>query len=269
MSGWILKHRKILSHWLYPAVQGRKFTEYEAWDDLLFKASFEAKKEYFNGVLFDIAVGECIVSTNKLSERWKWTRRKTEKFLKLLESEKMISRSKFDEKNLKSSTRLIVTNYKDLQLKTLIKSTTDDTSNDTTDDTLLNNIKNIKKLSSVKKNKPPYEEIKNLYNSVCTDLSQIVALGDKREKLINKAWQNVADIEQWKTIFEQANQARWNFEPPKDRPTFNQIFEKDRYLAYLEQAKTSKNEYSKPDFSKYAHLTKDKLEFSLLEASQL
>lgn len=266
MQGWILKHRKILLHWIHPAVQGRKFTDYEAWDDLLFKASFEAKKEYYNGSLFDIAVGECIVSTNKLAERWKWTRRKVEKFLKLLESEQMISRSKFDGKNLKSSTRLIITNYEDLQLKTLTKSTTDSTINDTKDGTLLNNIKNKNKLSSAKKDKALYEQIKDLYNSVCSDLSQITTLGDKREKLINKAWQYVSDIEQWKIIFEQANNVRWDFEPPKDRPSFNQIFEKDRYLNYLEQSMV--NEQAQTDCDKYAHLTVQRLDFDLQGVEQ-
>lgn len=258
MQGWILKHRKILSHWIHPAQQGRKFTEYEAWDDLLFKASFEAKKEYYNGVLFDIAVGECIISANKLAERWKWTRRKVEKFLKLLESEQMVSRSKFDEKNFKSSTRLTITKYEDLQLKTLTKSTTDSTSNDTTDGTLLNNINNINKSSSVKKDKPPYEEIKNLYNSVCSDLQRITALGDKRIKLIDKAWKTIADIDKWQAIFEQANKERWNFAPPQDRPNFNQIFEKDRYLDYLEQSETAI-----PISAEDASLTKQRLEYTL------
>lgn len=267
MQGWILKHRKILNHWLHPAQQGRKFTDYEAWDDLLFKASFEAKKEYYNGSLFDIAVGECIVSTNKLAARWKWTRRKAEKFLKLLESEQMISRSKFDEKNLKSSTRLIIINYKDLQLKTLAKSATNSTSNDTTDDTLLNNIKNTNKLSSTKKSEPPLEQIKELYNATCSDLPKISTLGSKRGKLIDKAWQYISTIEQWEIIFKQANQVRWDFEPPKDRPSFNQIFEKDRYLNYLEQAETNKKEQPKADFSKYADLTIDRLEFSLQGAN--
>ena len=266
MSGWILKHRKILSHWLYPTQQGRAFTSYEAWDDLLFKASFEAKKEYYNGSLFDIAVGECIVSTNKLAEHWKWTRRKTEKFLKLLESEQMISRSKFDEKNFKSSTRLIVTNYEDLQLKTLTKSTTDSTSNDTTDSTLLNNIKNINKLSSVKKNKPPYEEIKDLYNSICSDLAKITTIGDKREKLIDKAWKMFPDIEQWKIIFAHANTIKWNLEPPNDKPNFNQIFEKSRYIECLEQA-AIKNE-SQTKYKKYSHLTVQNEEYSLEKAAQ-
>ena len=264
MSGWILMHRKILEHWLHPAQQGRPFTDYEAWDDLLFKASFEAKKEYFNGSLIDISIGECIVSTNKLADRWKWTRRKTEKFLKILESEGMISRSKFDDKNLKSSTRLIVTNYEDLQLKSPTKSTTNNASNDTTDSTQLNNVKNLNKLSSAQENKPPYDKIKELYNLVCFDLPQITTFGDKRKKMINNAWKNVSDIEQWKIIFEQANKVRWDFEPPKDRPNFNQIFEKDRYINYLEQG-TEENK-SQASYDKYAHLTEQRINFDLPEA---
>jgi len=100
--------------------------------------------------------------------------------------------------------------------------------------------KNKQQKNKANKTKPPYKEIKDLYNNICSDLSKITTLGDKREKLINKAWKEFPDIENWKVIFKFANTKRWNLTPPNDKPNFNQIFEKDRYIEYFEQGQKSK-----------------------------
>ena len=91
MDGWISLYRKIQDHWLWK--QKRKFSQFEAWISLLFKASHKSRQIMVDGKLTDIKVGELITSEVKLSEEWGWNRSTVRRFLRTLESQKMIHRS--------------------------------------------------------------------------------------------------------------------------------------------------------------------------------
>jgi len=117
MSGYISIYRQIEDNFLHPLKQDRKFTSYEAWIDLISKAYFRDTKKLIQGKIILIKRGCFDTSTLQLSERWKWHRNTTEKFLKLLEKEQMITRTKINSKNQKSCTILKINKYEEFQNK--------------------------------------------------------------------------------------------------------------------------------------------------------
>ena len=88
--GWIKLHRKLQECWIWRI--DKAFDERSAWIDLLLSANHKDVKLSFNGELILVKRGQFITSVRKLSEKWKWNKDKTLKFLRLLESDKMIKR---------------------------------------------------------------------------------------------------------------------------------------------------------------------------------
>ena len=89
MAGWISLNRSIQNHWIYE--EDRTFSKYEAWLDLLFMVNHKDKKTPIGNQLIDVKRGQRITSIKKLSEHWSWSRSKVNSFLKLLESDEMIT----------------------------------------------------------------------------------------------------------------------------------------------------------------------------------
>ncbi len=87
-QGWIKLHRCICNN---PIWTEEKFNRGSAWVDLILMANHEDKKVLFDGGLIECKRGQKITSIRKLSERWKWSRDKTKRFLDLLQSDGMIS----------------------------------------------------------------------------------------------------------------------------------------------------------------------------------
>lgn len=61
--------------------------------DLLLMANHEDKKIFYEGNVIVVKKGQFITSILKLSEHWKWDRKKTAKFLGLLEKDQMIKKN--------------------------------------------------------------------------------------------------------------------------------------------------------------------------------
>ena len=91
MEGWISLYRKIQEHWLW--TKRRKFSQFEAWISLLFKANFKDAKIMIGDNVIEIKKGSFITSEVKLAEEWKWDRSTVRKFLKTLEEQKMIQKN--------------------------------------------------------------------------------------------------------------------------------------------------------------------------------
>lgn len=88
-EGWIKLHRQLQD---CPIWFSERFSKGQAWVDLLMMANHSSKKILFNGQMITVQRGQMITSMVKLSEKWKWDRKTVLSFLKLLESEEMISR---------------------------------------------------------------------------------------------------------------------------------------------------------------------------------
>lgn len=90
-NGWIKIHRKLQDCWIWQI--DKPFDERSAWIDLLMSANHDDVKIPFNGELVLVERGQLITSIRKLSVKWKWNKDKVLKFLRLLESDGMITRN--------------------------------------------------------------------------------------------------------------------------------------------------------------------------------
>ena len=68
-------------HRWWPTQEGRAFTRFEAWIDLLFRASFKAHTRYYKGRRVVLKRGELVTSERDLSSKWKWSRTKLRAFI--------------------------------------------------------------------------------------------------------------------------------------------------------------------------------------------
>lgn len=108
MTGWISLHRSIQKHWLFE--EKRKFSRFEAWIDILLMANHSDNKIMHDGDLITVKRGQRITSLRQLGERWSWSITKVDKYLKTLESDRMLVVKKDTKKTV-----LTVVNYDDYQ----------------------------------------------------------------------------------------------------------------------------------------------------------
>ena len=104
MAGWIKLHRSIQEHWLY--TEKRKFSKFEAWNDILLTVNFTEGKTIIKGKLIQIKRGESILSLDSWAKRWGWDKSAVRRFLNTLQKDNMI-----ELKNETITTRLIVCKY--------------------------------------------------------------------------------------------------------------------------------------------------------------
>ena len=107
-KGWICLHRSLQdsSIWL----NDEPFDVRSAWVDLLLTANHEDKEIIFDSHARMIKRGQCLTSVTKLAARWKWSKKKTLKYLRLLEELKMITK-----KSDNRATLLTLLNYSKYQ----------------------------------------------------------------------------------------------------------------------------------------------------------
>ena len=110
MSGWIKLHRSITNHWLY--TEKRKFSKFEAWNDILLTVNFSPAKTIIKGKIINVHRGESILSLESWGERWKWNKSSVKRFFELLKKDGMI-----ELKNETVTTRLTVCKYDTYQSK--------------------------------------------------------------------------------------------------------------------------------------------------------
>lgn len=116
--GWISIHRKIQQSDIW--LDKEPFDKRSAWIDLIIMANHEDRQVLFDGKFIEVKRGEKITSLRKLSEKWKWSRNKVKRFLKLLESGSMIE-LKIDHQK----TTYKIVNYNIYQNEDLSKRTTE------------------------------------------------------------------------------------------------------------------------------------------------
>ncbi|CAG9705481.1 hypothetical protein [Clostridium neonatale] len=100
-KGFIKLERSIFEHWIFQDAE-----KFKAFVDLIQLARWKDEKLIIGNKLITIPRGSYYTSELKLAERWGWSRNKTRDFLKLLESEKMITK-----KGTSKGTTLTITNY--------------------------------------------------------------------------------------------------------------------------------------------------------------
>ena len=103
MPGWIKIHRQIQNCLIW---DDKPFNMASAWIDLLLLANHKDKETIFDKKPILVKRGQRITSVRELSARWGWGKDKTLRFLRLLESEKMIVKESDSRKTL-----LTIVNY--------------------------------------------------------------------------------------------------------------------------------------------------------------
>ena len=103
MPGWIKIHRQIQNCLIW---DDKPFNMASAWIDLLLLANHKDKETIFDKKPILVKRGQRITSVRELSARWGWGKDQTLRFLRLLESEKMIVKESDSRKTL-----LTIVNY--------------------------------------------------------------------------------------------------------------------------------------------------------------
>ncbi len=114
MAGFIKLDRNIFEHWIFQDAE-----KFRAFVDLIQLARWKDEKLLVGNELIIIPRGSYYTSELKLAERWGWSRNKTREFLKLLESEKMITK-----KGTSKGTTVTIENYRVYQDDGTTKDTT-------------------------------------------------------------------------------------------------------------------------------------------------
>lgn len=173
MNGWIKLHRDIRNCWIWQI--DTPFDERSAWIDLLLLANHHDKKLYIDGELKTIERGQFVTSILGLSERWGWNKKRTSKFLNILENDKMIT-----QKRTTHGTTVSVVNYSFYQDCGSTDGTTDGqpltqpmdshgTTTYPTEGKPMDTNKNIKNIKNVKKDK----NVKNKRNSNINNINSL------------------------------------------------------------------------------------------------
>lgn len=115
-KGWIKLERAIADSWLW---EDKPFTKGMAWIDLILLVNHETRQIYFDGDLITVERGSAITSIYKLSKRWGWDRKRTTRFLNLLEVHKMATT-----KRTTHGTTVTIVNYDKYQNRGTTKGTT-------------------------------------------------------------------------------------------------------------------------------------------------
>lgn len=101
MTGWIKMHRQIMEHWIWEDPKKLKW-----WLEILLLTNHSDKKTMIGGKIVTIERGTFHTSELKLSEKWNVSRNTVRKFLKLLESDGMITTNR-----TQNGTTIEVCNY--------------------------------------------------------------------------------------------------------------------------------------------------------------
>lgn len=85
---YYLMHRGWRDHYLF---KDQPYSNGEAWEHLIATANFAPSKYRQANKIYDIPRGDLATSYRSLAEKWKWSTGKTIRFLKLLQSDEMIT----------------------------------------------------------------------------------------------------------------------------------------------------------------------------------
>jgi len=101
MNGWIKIERSVADHWIFEDPW-----KFRCWIDLLLLVNHAETKVEIQGQIFVCKSGQTLRSLLNLSNRWRCSRSKARRFLKLLEADGMI-----ETKDERKTTRITICNY--------------------------------------------------------------------------------------------------------------------------------------------------------------
>ena len=132
MDGWIKISRSITDHWIFSNPVYFKW-----WIDMLLMANIRDNKVAVGARLIDLNRGQMIASLNFLATRWKVSKERVRRYLKLLQSDNMI-KIIHDGK----ATQITICNYVSYQDVRVDSETTTSQPRDDSETTTRTNIRN-------------------------------------------------------------------------------------------------------------------------------
>lgn len=88
-TGFVCIYRSIKNHWVWK--DNRVKTTFEAWIDLILRASHNDQKEPIGVDFILVKKGQVLTSQLQLSKEWFWSRKKVNHFLQVLQKDRMIT----------------------------------------------------------------------------------------------------------------------------------------------------------------------------------
>lgn len=162
-KGWIKVHRSITECFIWT---DKPFDKARAWIDLLLLVCHKDKKILIDGKPFIVSRGSYLLSRGKLAERWGWSLKKLDNYLRVLESEDMVTTF-----STKKGIVITIVNYDKFQ----VQGTTEDTVEDTTQDTVEDIPEEIAEDTAEDRQKKELKNVKNVKNNnISSSVSQIV-----------------------------------------------------------------------------------------------
>lgn len=128
MAGWFKVQRDIQDHWIWKSKE--PFDKRSAWVDLIMLANFKEFKTMYKGKIVCRKRGEVNTSVVYLAKRWRWDRRKVNRFLMALAADNMLSLN-----STSDGTTITIENYAKYQDVGTANSTGDGTTHGTPDGT--------------------------------------------------------------------------------------------------------------------------------------
>lgn len=125
VSNFIPLNRSLQNNWIWNDKE--PFDKRSAWIDLIMLANFETKKTPYKGEVIECKRGDVNLSILHLAARWRWSREKTRRFLRMLESDNMIQINATTHR-----TTITLVNYGFYNDYQPTNKTTDETTDDTT-----------------------------------------------------------------------------------------------------------------------------------------
>jgi len=125
MKGRFTLSRDIFSH---PIWKSESINRAQAWIELIGLANHERGFIISNGQKIVIERGQCGLSKLDYAKRWRWSRGKVDRFISMLESERMIIVKQYNGQG-NGNTIITICNYDEYQFKKNEDRTTDRTSN--------------------------------------------------------------------------------------------------------------------------------------------
>jgi len=125
MAGWFKVERALADHWLWKS--NEPFDKRSAWIDLILLANYKDFKTSYKGRIVYRKRGEVNTSVVYLAKRWRWDRRKVNRFLMALEMDGMLHVN-----STSDGTTITIENYNKYQDTGTAYSTGDGTPHGTT-----------------------------------------------------------------------------------------------------------------------------------------
>lgn len=151
MNGWIKISRELPNHWIWQDADRLKW-----WLDLLFMASWEDSKQLVGSRLIEIKRGQLVASISYLVKRWGVGHNTVIAFLKMLQEEKMITKT-----SMRNISIITICNYEKHQAADNLADNLADNVADSPADTN-KEIKNIRNIIDKKQTKSDDEDFSEL-----------------------------------------------------------------------------------------------------------